>query len=230
MPLILEKVRKYMEKRRRISGAALGVGLASAVALVVSVVMMTKRGHAASTRPSPGPGRTAVIGDSIVANTNGFVRYLGQNVAGRTFDNFGVVGQGTAAVLGDLRTRVVGHGYDEVIVEGGLNDLGRNDAVGYVTGNLRTIVGEAKNAGLRVVLVTITPYRAGSGTIRQINQAILANGRSWGADVVVDINYPLADLTGGLKSSLIGTRDGLHPNHEGQVLIGQTLRTQAYAN
>ena len=227
---MLDRVRRYMEKRRRVSGAALGVGLASAVALVVSVVMMTRRGHAATTRPSPGPGRTAVIGDSIVANSNGFVRYLGQNVPGRTFDNFGVVGQGTAAILGDLRTRVIGHGYDEVIVEGGLNDLGRNNAVTYVTENLRTIVGEAKNAGLRVVLTTITPYRAGSGTIQQINQAILANGRGWGADAIVDVNYPLADLMGGLKSDLVGTSDGLHPNHAGQVLIGQTLRTYAYAD
>ncbi len=227
---MLEKVRKYMEKRRRVSGATLGVGLASAVALVVAVVMMAKRGHAATVRPSPGPGRTAVIGDSIVANTNGFVRYLGQNVPGRTFENFGIVGQGTSAILSDLRTKVIGHGYDEVIVEGGLNDLGHSNAVDYVTGNLRTIVSEAKNAGLRVVLVTITPYRAGSGNIRQINRAILENGRGWGADVVVDINYPLADLLGGLKSSLIGTRDGLHPNHDGQVLIGQTLRTYAYAD
>lgn len=227
---MLDTIRKYFERRRRVGGVTLGVGLASAVALTVAVVMMTRRGHAGATRPSPGPGRTAVIGDSIVANTNGFVRYLGQNVPGRTFDNFGVVGQGTSAILNDLRTRVIGHGYDEVIVEGGLNDLGRNDPVNYVTGNLRTIVSEAKNAGLRVVLVTITPYRAGSGTIRQINQVILANGRGWGADAVVDINYPLADLLGGLKSNLVGTRDGLHPNHTGQLLIGQTLRTYAYAD
>lgn len=218
-----------MRKLRKIGSATLGVAAASFAALVVAVVMMVRRGQAASTRPSPGPGRTAVIGDSIVANTNGFVRYLGSNVAGRTFENFGVVGQGTAAILNDLRTRVIGRGFDEVIVEGGLNDLGRNDAVTYVTGNLRTIVGEARNAGLRVVLVTITPYGAASDRIRQINREILANGRGWGADVVVDVHYPLADLVGGLKPSLVGTRDGLHPNHEGQILIGQTLRTYAYA-
>jgi lysophospholipase L1-like esterase len=226
---MLERARRYIEQRR-VRGITLGVGLASAVALIVSVAMLARRGHAASTRQSPGPGRTAVIGDSIVANTNGFVRYLGQNVPGRTFDNFGVVGQGTAAILNDLRTRVVGHGYDEVIVEGGLNDLGRQNAVTYITGNLRTIVSEAKNAGLRVVLVTITPYRAGSSTIGQVNQIILSEGRNWGADVVVDVHYPLADLLGGLKSELVGTRDGLHPNHTGQVLIGQALRTYAYAD
>jgi len=229
---MVERLKRLLGKRRRVGGVTIGVGVASAVAFAVFLVALVRRSDAASTatRRRPGSGRTAVIGDSIVANTNGFVNHLGRNVAGRSFDNFGVVGQGTSAILNDLRTRVVGRGYDEVIIEGGLNDLGHPSAVAYVTGNLGTMVREAKAAGLGVVLVTVTPYRAGQPKIGQINQILIRDGRGWGADVVVDITSPLADMLGGIKANLTDDRTGLHPNHIGQELIGQTLLTRAYAN
>jgi lysophospholipase L1-like esterase len=227
---MVRKVKKFLDKRRRIGRVTIGVGLASAAALVVFLVAMVRRSGASSTRSRPGSGRTAVIGDSIVANTYGFVRYLGQNVSGRSFDNFGVVGQGTASILNDLRTKVIGHGYNEVIIEGGLNDLGRQNAVEYVTGNLRAMVQEARAAGLGVVLVTVTPYRAGQPKISQINQILMRDGRGWGADIVVDVTSPLADMFGGIKSNLTDDSTGLHPNHTGQELIGQTLLSRAYAN
>ena len=228
---MVRKFKQLLTKKRRVGGITIGVGLASIAALAVFLVAMIRRSDAASTtRRRPGPGRTAVIGDSIVANTVGFVSYLGRSVTGRSFNNFGVVGQGTAAILDDLRTKVIGHGYDEVLIEGGLNDLGRQNAVGYVTGNLSTMVREAKAAGLGVVLVTVTPYQAGQPAIDQINQILLRDGRLWGADVVVDITSSLANVTGGLRSDLVGDNMGLHPNNTGQQMIGRTIRTRAYAD
>jgi len=47
--------------------------------------------------------------------------------------------------------------------------------------------------------------------------------------VVVDITTPLSDMVGGIKSNLTDDSTGLHPNHTGQELIGQTLHTRAYA-
>lgn len=220
----------FASRRRKVSGATIGVGIASAVALGVSIVMMVRRSDAATTRSNPGPGRTAVIGDSIVANTAGFVRFLDRALPNRSFDNFGVVGQGTASVRSDLLNRVIGHGYDEVIIEGGLNDFGRSDAVNYILNNLRTMVQEAKGAGLKVVLVTVTPYAAAAADIRQVNSVILRDGRSWGADAVVDINSPLANFSGGLRSELIGDNVGLHPNRRGQELIGQAILSRAYVD
>lgn len=217
-----------IQKIRKVGGAAIGIGLASAAALVVSIVMMARRTEAA-TRSNPGPGRTAVIGDSIVAH-GGFVSYLSRSLYGRSFDNLGVVGQGTAAIRNDLLNRVIGHGYDEVIIEGGLNDLGRRNPVDYVVGNLQTMVREAKAANLKVVIVTITPYRTSASLIRQINKIILRDGRRWGADVIVDINSPLKNISGGLRQDLIGDNVGLHPNAVGQQLIGQTILSRAYIN
>ena len=204
--------------------AALGAGAVS-----VALVMFAKQTFASrATRQNPGPGRTAVIGDSIVAHTAGFVRYLDQNVQGRSFTNFGVVGQGTAAIRQDLRTRVIGRGFDEVIVEGGMNDMGRNDAVSYIVSNLRSMVQEAKAAGLKVVLVTITPYYLVKPKIAEVNAIILRDGRSWGADAVVDTHAPLRTLGTELRSDY-ASADRLHPNRAGQQAIGQAILERAYS-
>lgn len=179
-------------------------------------------------RSAPGPGRTAVIGDSIVAHQAGFVRYLDQNVPGRSFTNFGVVGQGTERILSDLRSRVIGHGFDEVIIEGGGNDLGRSNAADYITQRLRTMVQEAKASGLKVVLLPMIPMARAANQIPLINAITLSQGRSWGADVVVDTYSPMNDGRGGIRSDYVSP-DGIHPTRVGQQVIGQAIQAGAYA-
>lgn len=210
---------KYHEK----IVAALGAGAVS-----VALVMFAKQAFASrQSRQNPGPGRTAVVGDSIVAHTSGFVRYLDRNVPGRSFVNFGVVGQGTESIRQDLRNQVLGRGFDEVIIEGGMNDMGRRDAVNYIVNNLRAMVQEAKASGLKVVLVTLTPYYRVKPQINEVNSIILRDGRSWGADVVVDTHSPLRTLGNELRSEY-ASADRLHPNRAGQQAIGQTILERAY--
>lgn len=204
--------------------AALGAGAVS-----VALFMFAKQTFASrQTRQHPGPGRTAVVGDSIVAHTAGFVRYLDQNVPDRSFVNFGVVGQGTAAIRQNLRDRVIGRGFDEVIIEGGMNDMGRRDAVSYIVNNLRTMVQESKAAGLKVVLVTITPYYMVKPKIAEVNSIILRQGRSWGADVVVDTHAPLRTMTNELRPEYASS-DRLHLNRTGQQALGQRILERAYS-
>jgi lysophospholipase L1-like esterase len=141
--------------------------------------------------------------------------------------NFGVVGQGTSSILDDLHTQVIGQGFDEVIIEGGMNDIGRPDAVEYITNNLRRMVQNAKAAGLKVVLVTITPYHRAKSQITQINSIILRDGRSWGADAVVDTHSVLRTLGHDLRSSY-DAGDQLHLNVAGQQAMGQAILERAY--
>lgn len=214
----------------------LGVGVLAAIVMAV----ISWRGNSSfasgilvgGTRTSPGPGRTAVVGDSIVANTSGFVRFLGSNVPGRAFDNMGVVGEGTSDIHSRMRRNVIGSSaagrYDEVIIEGGVNDLGQRSPVEYVTNNLRSMVQEARSAGLKVVLLTVTPYYAGAAVIQQINDVIKRDGRGWGAEAVVDTWTPLADSSGGLKQEYVGDQMHLHPNNAGQLLMGRTILAAAY--
>jgi lysophospholipase L1-like esterase len=157
------------------------------------------------------------------------VAFLERELPHRSFTNLGVVGQGTAAILRRLRSQVIGQDYDEVIIEAGINDIGRSDALEYIPRNLARMVREAKTAGLHVVLLTLTPYGAQAGRVRAVNEVIRRDGRQWGADVIVDVYAPLADWRGHLRSDLVGDRMGLHPTRAGQELMGQSILTTAYA-
>jgi lysophospholipase L1-like esterase len=130
--------------------------------------------------------------------------------------------------LRDLRNRVIGRGFDEVIVEGGLNDAGRRDALNYIINNLRTMVQEAKASGLKVVLVTMTPWHRAKPLIAEGNAIILREGRSWGADVVVDTHSALKNIMNELRSDY-ASPDRLHPNLAGQQAIGRRILETAYA-
>lgn len=225
-------VRRAARRARRfVTSPAGAFAIAGGIAAATGLLVYSMRGGRFALpgpRPSPGPGRTAVIGDSIVAHSAGFVQHLDQNVPGRSFTNFGVVGQGTERILSDLRSRVIDQGFDEVIVEGGANDLGRSNASDYITSRLRTMVQEAKAAGLKVVLLPMIPMAEQAGQIRAINSIIMGQGRSWGADVVVDTYSPLDDGRGGIIAQHVNP-DGIHPTRTGQVIIGQTIQARAYA-
>jgi hypothetical protein len=90
------------------------------------------------------------------------------------------------------------------------------------------MVQEAKAAGLKVVLVTMTPYYANKSFVAQGNAIILRDGRSWGADVVVDTHSAVRDFNDDLRSDLAAP-DRLHLNRTGQEVIGQAIMSQAYA-
>ena len=226
------RVRQAARRVRRFATSPAGaIVIAGGVAAAVGLIIYAARRGVpalAGPRPSPGPGRTAVIGDSIVAHTAGFVQFLDQNVPGRSFENFGVVGQGTESILSDLRNRVIGHGFDEVIIEGGANDLGRPNATDYITSRLRTMVQEAKAAGLKVVLLPMIPMAQQASLIPEINSIIMNQGHSWGADVIVDTYSPLNDGRGGIIDQHVNP-DRIHPTRSGQLIMGQTILSRAYA-
>jgi lysophospholipase L1-like esterase len=225
------RVKRAARRVRRFVTSPTGAAVIAAGALgaIGIILYAARRGPLAlGPRQNPGPGRTAVIGDSIVAHSNGFVRYLDQNVPGRSFTNFGVVGQGTQAILNDLRNQVIGRGFDEVIIEGGANDLGRSNASEYITSRLRTMVQEAKAAGLKVVLLPMIPMARAAGQIPPINAITMGQGRSWGADVIVDTYSLLNDGRGGIIAQYVSP-DGIHPTRDGQLIIGRAIQSRAYA-
>jgi lysophospholipase L1-like esterase len=221
--------RAYMQKAEnpRFRDLDAAVAIVSMTALLFGLGMFIRRLR--PKRQDPGAGRTAVLGNSITAHSSGFVAFLGRELPHRTFANLGVVGQGTAAILDRLRSQVIGQGYDEVIIEAGINDIGRTNALEYITANLAQMVREAKAAGLRVVLLTLTPYGTYASRVRAVNERIRQDGRQWGADIVVDVYSPLADWRGHLRSDLIGDQMGLHPTRAGQELMGRSILATAYA-
>jgi len=210
--------------------SALGVAFIASVCIGLSMILrgrMAVGEPAARSRCSAAhPCRIASIGDSITAHPSGFATYP---IPHATVVQMGVVGQGSAGIRDRLACDVIGSGFDEVIILAGANDLGRRDAAAYITANLRQMVQAASAAGLRVVLLTLTPYHAATSTISSINRTIKAQGRSWGADAIVDVHRPLASVLGHLRPEYVGDRMGLHPNAEGHMVMAVALRQQAYS-
>jgi lysophospholipase L1-like esterase len=170
----------------------------------------------------------AVIGDSITAG-GGYVTHLEQSLPRYAFHLFGGVGQGTAALLDELLQRVLPENYDEVIIQGGLNDIGRPDAANYILNNLERMVRAAKAADTRVILLSLTPWHERPELIKEINSQLRLRSPFWGVDDYVNVWSPLADERGGLRADLVGDATmSVHPSRAGQRLIGERIRTDAY--
>jgi lysophospholipase L1-like esterase len=163
--------------------------------------------------------RIAVVGDSIASGQ--FPDILGASVPGASVQSFGMVGRGTASM--EIPT-----GYDEIIIQGGLNDIGRPEAKDYILNNLDSLVQRAKRTGARVILLSLTPWSRAPGLIEDINYSLRWRSPFWGVDRFIDIWTPLADNSGGLKADLIGDQMGVHPNSIGHRIIADKIIRKAY--
>jgi len=172
--------------------------------------------------------RAAVIGDSITAG-RWYVNLLERNLPQYSFDVYGGVGYGTNRLLRIMRDEIAPKKYDEVIIQGGLNDIGRNDAENYIINNLREMVSVAKKSGARVILLSLTPWNRSTSKIKSINKTLFIRSHFWGVDDYINVWRPLADERGGLKQEYIGDPVmGVHPNQAGHRIIGGRILEDAY--
>ncbi len=129
--------------------------------------------------------------------------------------------------------------YTDLIVLGGIGDILSNETarrgMRSITGDLSAIYTAAKSRGLRVVALTLPPWggAADYDTNRhrltlEVSQWI--RGKPPGVDVVVDISEL---LTCGQEHRLCRTHawiDQLHWNASGHSVVGEALRTSAFAD
>ena len=164
-------------------------------------------------------GRVMCLGDSVTAH-GGYIRVLQQTFPKLTFENHGVVGQSTSAILTRARPLLVPGAYSGVIVMGGLNDGDRPAA--WTIGNLAAIYALAHTSGARVAALTETPvwsypsWTAGA-------QARQDEARRWvlskpaSVDVSIDVWSPIRG------HNEFYAPDGLHLNATGQTKLGQVV-------
>jgi lysophospholipase L1-like esterase len=167
----------------------------------------------------------AILGDSILSGAT-FTSALRAGLPRYSVDNFSVVGAGSAAIYNTLVSQILHNGYNEVILMAGMNDLDKTEA--YVLGYIERMVKAAKTAGMRVVVVSITPYAANPHMIRTINARLKWYSIFWGADAYVNVWSLLADTDGGLLTEYSGDAMGLHPNTEGQRVMARKILRDAY--
>jgi lysophospholipase L1-like esterase len=164
-------------------------------------------------------GRVMVLGDSVTAH-GGYVAVLQRAFPRLTFENHGVVGQSTRAMLDRARPLLTPGAYAGVIVMGGLNDGDRPAA--WTTGNLSAIYQAAKAAGARVAALSETPVSSYPSWTSGA-QARAEGARRWvlakptHVDVAVDTWGPIK----GHREYY--APDGLHLNAAGQAALGQAV-------
>lgn len=193
----------------------------------------------------------AALGDSITdaeVGGGGYLRYLEKKCPQSVFDHFGKGGDMTnqmrrrfeKEVLPQIRER----GYTTLIVYGGVNDLYSNETAGRtndrIEQDLSQIYERAKDAGLEVVAVTVSPWGGFSRYFNQersqntqlLNSWILGGPAKGRVDRAVD-SYPI--LSCGDPEVLCPeyetrSHDGLHPGSKGHEILGQALYEKAFSD
>jgi lysophospholipase L1-like esterase len=196
----------------------------------------------------------AAIGDSLTdprSNGGRYLRFLAERCPESRFDSYGKGGE----MVNQMRRRFAedvlgippGPGkprYTHVIVFGGVNDLysdlTAHRTVKKITSDLSAMYAAAREHGLRVVALTVTPWGglsryftpARAATTAELNRWILAQPGAGTVDFAVDA-FPL--LSCGSPDSLCEAyakpyHDGLHFGPEGHRRIADALFRDVFAD
>jgi lysophospholipase L1-like esterase len=163
-----------------------------------------------------------VLGDSVTAH-GGYVAILQRALPNLTWENHGVVGQSTRAMLDRARPLLTPGAYAGVVVMGGLNDGDR--PASWTVANLAEVYRLAKASGARVAALAETPvssypsWTAGA-------QARAEGARRWvlAKPAHVDVAIDTWNAIQGHREYY--APDGLHLNASGQAKLGQVAATR----
>jgi lysophospholipase L1-like esterase len=192
----------------------------------------------ASVRAMPAVApRVGVIGDSLTNHAerrNGYIHHLASFCPGIVFDTYGIDGQGVKAMAQRFKRDIIDHGYDEVIIFGGVNDFSSGRTVAHAKQHLGEMYAAADQAGMRVIAVTVTPWKGYSSwtakkqaRTEQLNDWI--RSRPPGVDSVVDAYSLLGDENDPARlSRAFHGGDHLHLSREGNRQLGNAIYDSAY--
>jgi lysophospholipase L1-like esterase len=185
----------------------------------------------------------AALGDSLTdfrSHGGGYLHYLKERCPESRFDSYGKGGD----MVNQMRRRfgkdLLGRpdlAYDHLIVFGGVNDLYSDltalRTVPKIEADLMAIYAAARERGMKVVAVTVTPWggfsryytEARGRTTRELNRWIMERRGAGVVDFAVDA-YPL--LSCGSPELLCDRlaepfHDGLHFGPEGHKKLGAAL-------
>ena len=178
----------------------------------------------------------AALGDSITCcpsgagNADGWPQYLQGTLRPRNIyvPNYAVYGV-TATYARDTEWTLQAklHGHDTIVVLVGTNDIFAGDSGAVVFGRIQTILDEARNAGKRVVPVTLLPRGASAGwtgamqtALTDLNALIMAYCSTYSSSGVVCVDaYNSSLRTGTNLNATYDSGDGLHPNAAGTAYL-----------
>lgn len=209
-------------------------------------------------QPAAPRGAVVALGDSITegayATYNGSRRWtdvLATRIQAlprhqrRSVLNLGIGGNRVLAYRGDccgtsesaidrLERDVLSQtGVRTVIVADGINDLGYNATGPELIAGLTTLVTRAQQAGLRVVVATITPYGCAVGCLGATQEASRQQVNTWirtsgVPDAVADFDAAVRDPQAPDRlAAAFDSGDHLHLNDAGYAALGNAVRLRS---
>lgn len=175
--------------------------------------------------PASGEKRIVYFGDSI---TEGWATVYPNFFVGKTYVNRGISGQTTPQMLIRFRTDVIELTPKIVVILAGTNDIAGNTGattLEMILGNLISMCELAKANRIKVVLCSVLPaydypWKSGlepADKIVVLNKMILKYAKA--NDIAyVDYYSAMVNEKKGIKS--IYSKDGVHPNKEGYLMMG----------
>ncbi|MFH1785656.1 MAG: GDSL-type esterase/lipase family protein [Candidatus Micrarchaeota archaeon] len=139
-------------------------------------------------------------------------------------------GEGTYQMKRRFKRDIIDKGYTVVIQGGVVNDIAGGRPLNEIQGNIDEMIAMAKGAGLRVVLLTVTPWE-GYGTWSQRNQQKTDEYNKWllakREDGVTVIDLSILAQGRRLKPEF-DSGDHLHPNKAGKEEIARQIAQVAF--
>lgn len=188
---------------------------------------------AQTTLSSSGLCKAGAIGDSITEGGY-YTNRLKNRCGADLFESHGVRGQRTNTILGRFDSDILANNYKDAMILAGVNDLVSDISVENIESNLSAMYAKAKQKNMRVIAITLTPWKGYSqwneqrqGKTEQINEWVRNHPAN--VDIVVDAYTTLNDGTDKLKPEY-DPGDHLHPNLVGYNALGDAIFAVAYNN
>lgn len=172
--------------------------------------------------------RIACLGDSV---TNQYGPVF-QTADGERCTVVARDGASTDVMLDLFRERIRGHGFTDLIVRGGRNDIYSGRGVAHARRHLTTIYEEARRDGMRVVAVSLLPhkgYASWSESIQRQSDELNAWIAGAPSDQFVDADAHLASSDDPDRLNLAYDRgDHLHLSNDGKCALASFIATRAF--
>ena len=172
--------------------------------------------------------RVLCIGNSITAN-GGYVNYLRYKCK-QPFDNMGIAGAPTRLLRSTFKSIRKKEIYKDLIILGGVNNI---IDIKSVTNDLQWIYTTAKENGIRVIALTITPWKGYKTWNKDkqkntdaVNKWIMTQAKD--IDIRVDTYTPMEASWRKDRLKKEFRDDSLHPNSEGQKFLGEIIYKAAF--
>ena len=206
------------------------IGLAVGAGFLVSYALKTKKQSLPVSKKLDPNGNMLFIGDSYTAGSNSYADQLKAMYPGLNITKIASVGQKTDWMLQNAASAIQSGNYEAVFILGGINDIYATNRIDTAENNLQAMYDMAKNAGSKVIGVTVNPtdfyppYDATKGQLTDsLNSWIMNNGT---LDAAVDFNAMLK--SGGKQNLSLFNSDNLHANTQGHGLLASNISNNIF--